>query len=88
MQVSYKLPIRFSEKRFLRKQKGQSMVEYIVVVAALIVALSYGDPSVMQQMGDAISKMYSGYSYGISVSELPDAPMDPNYIKPGDVPAP
>lgn len=47
------------------------MVEYIVVVAALIAALVVGE-DVMQAMRDATKGSYEGYSYGVSISELPD----------------
>lgn len=59
------------KKILIKKQHGQSMVEYIVVVAALIAALVVGE-DVMQAMRDATKGSYEGYSYGVSISELPD----------------
>ena len=57
----------------LKKQQGQSMVEYLVVTSALIAALIIGgNDSVMNKMGDALKGSYEGYSYTISVAELPD----------------
>lgn len=55
----------------ITKQRGQSMVEYIVVVAAIIAALVVGK-DVMKAMRDATKGSYEGYSYGVSMSELPD----------------
>ncbi|VAW93629.1 hypothetical protein MNBD_GAMMA23-661 [hydrothermal vent metagenome] len=55
------------------KQRGQAMVEYVVIVAAIIAALYYtGQDDVMQSMRDAMKGSQEGYSYAISIAELPD----------------
>jgi len=59
------------KKRNIKNQRGQSMVEYLVVVTALIAALILGD-DVMKQMRDALKGSYEGYSYTLSIAEMPD----------------
>jgi len=57
----------------VKQQRGQSMVEYVVIVAAIIAALYYtGRGDVMKQMRDAMKGSQEGYSYAISIAELPD----------------
>ena len=58
-------------KKNTTKLHGQSMVEYLVVVAAIVAALLVGD-DVIKAMTDATKGSYEGYSYGISIAELPD----------------
>ena len=59
-----------------RFQRGQANTEYIVVVGALVAALIVDVPgtdrSAVEHLTDVIKRNYQGYSYGISVSELPD----------------
>ena len=55
----------------IKTQRGQSMVEYLVVTAAIIAAL-YSGGDVMQAMQDAWKGSYEGYSYTISIAEIPD----------------
>ena len=55
----------------IKKQRGQSMVEYVVVTGAIIAAL-YSGSDVMNAMHEAIKGSYEGYSYTISVAEIPD----------------
>ena len=55
----------------MKKQYGQSMVEYLVVTAAIIAAL-YSGADVMKAMQEAWKGSYEGYSYTISISEIPD----------------
>ncbi|HEX5056720.1 MAG TPA: hypothetical protein VFX02_09505 [Gammaproteobacteria bacterium] len=70
--------------RALRKknpQSGQSMVEYVVVLAALTLAvLAIGDgdfstpeDSNMDELRQAIDYRYRGYSYAVSLSEIPES---------------
>src|ERR1044071_2996478 len=62
-------------------QSGQSMVEYAVVLAALTLAvLAIGDgdfstpgDSNMNELRQAIDYRYRGYSYAVSLSEIPEA---------------
>lgn len=53
------------------KQRGQSMVEYIVVTAAIIAAL-YSGEDVINGMKEAWKGSYEGYSYTLSIAEIPD----------------
>lgn len=47
------------------------MVEYLVVTAAIIAAL-YSGGDVMKSMQEAWKGSYEGYSYTISIAEIPD----------------
>lgn len=58
-------------------QRGQAYVEYLIVTSVIVAALMTGfpgpdDPSAVERLVNAIKRTYSGYSYGISVAELPD----------------
>ena len=59
-----------------KRQKGQANTEYIVVVGALVAALIIDVPgtdrSAIEHLSDVMQRNYTGYSYAISVSELPD----------------
>jgi len=55
----------------IKKQRGQSMVEYLVVTAAIIAAL-YSGEDVMKEMQEAWKGSYEGYSYTLSIAEMPD----------------
>lgn len=61
---------------FLKRQKGQANTEYIVVVGALVAALLVDVPgtdrTAIEHLSDVMQRNYTGYSYAISVSELPD----------------
>ncbi len=47
------------------------MVEYLVVTSAIIAAL-YAGEDVMKALHQAMKGSYEGYSYTISVAEIPD----------------
>ncbi len=57
--------------RIITRQRGQSMVEYIVVTSAIIAAL-YTGGDVIKALHQAMKGSYEGYSYTISVAEIPD----------------
>ena len=57
--------------RIITRQRGQSMVEYIVVTSAIIAAL-YTGGDVVKALHQAMKGSYEGYSYTISVAEIPD----------------
>ncbi len=59
------------KKKLTKRQRGQSMVEYVVIVGAIIAAL-YSADDVMKLMRDTMKGSAEGYSYAISVAELPD----------------
>jgi hypothetical protein len=62
-------------------QSGQSMVEYVVVLAVLTLAvLGMGDgdfstpeDSNIDELRQAINYRHGGYSYAVSLSEIPEA---------------
>ncbi len=62
--------------RFRKRHKGQANTEYIVVVGALVAALIVDVPgtdrSAIEHLSDVMKRNYTGYSYAISISELPD----------------
>ncbi len=61
-------------KRTMKKQSGQAMAEYIVVIASLV--MLYNVTPVRDGVVDlenAINNKAKGYSYGISLSDYPDA---------------
>ncbi len=56
--------------RHRRPQLGQSSMEYVVVCAALAIALGIvmsGPQSVLQQLLDAFKSAYQNFSYAISL---------------------
>ena len=57
-------------------QRGQANTEYIVIVGALVAALIVNVPGTKQtaieHLVSIIKRNYTGYSYGLSVAELPD----------------
>ncbi len=60
-------------RNFPRRQWGQSMTEYTVVLVFGVLALTTGPSGdVMQELVQVIKQNYSGYSYAISLSEPPD----------------
>ncbi len=77
------MKLRSADSRRSRQQ-GQSMVEYTVVVMALITALIMPLPDALRRDGAppgenaveslerAIRDNYQGYSYAVSMSEYPD----------------
>ena len=62
--------------QLLKRQLGQANTEYIIVVGALVAALLVDVPgtnqTAIEHLNDVIKRNYTGYSYGISVAELPD----------------
>ena len=58
----------------LKKQRGQSMVEYAVIVTYVIIVALYSADDVRTAMVDALKGSYEGYSYAISIAEMPDEP--------------
>lgn len=63
--------------RFWR-QKGQSIVEYTVVSAALLVVAAGPGADYVAELTDAVRDNYRGYSYAVSLSDYPDKE---NYIE-------
>lgn len=50
-----------------RRQRGQSMAEYAIVCAAVMVGLFAGNPSVAQQLAAAVKSFYRALSFFISL---------------------
>jgi Flp pilus assembly pilin Flp len=46
--------------------KGQSSVEYLVIVALVVMVLVNGNPSPLQQFFDAVKGAYQRFSYAMS----------------------
>ena len=57
----------------IKKQAGQAMAEYVVVMAFGIMVLTLGDPSPVERLAEVIRENWKGYSYAMSMSDLPDA---------------
>lgn len=56
-----------------KRQLGQSMVEYTIVLVFGVLALTTGPSgNVMLDLLQVIKDNYQGYSFGISLSEAPD----------------
>ncbi|MEJ2061296.1 MAG: hypothetical protein P8Y64_12555 [Gammaproteobacteria bacterium] len=51
-------------------QRGQSMVEYLVVVSALLVAF-LAAPNVIQELEQNMTARQQGYNYAMSLSQIP-----------------
>jgi hypothetical protein len=59
----------------LTNQRGQSAVEFLVVVGALISAL-VAMPSAFSMVQDMLRDKYRSYSFGIAISDPPDSIFD------------
>jgi len=61
-------------KKSIKKQIGQSMVEYVVVLTTLVgVGAATNIFDEIENLGQAISHKNHGFSYAISLSDYPDA---------------
>lgn len=58
--------------RGLRAQRGQSFVEYLVVVGVLAAVLMSGSPSPFQQLFAAFGDAFQGYSNALAYSTVPN----------------
>jgi hypothetical protein len=57
---------------FLRKSRGQSTVEYLVVVTVGVIVLVTGSDPPIQKLALAIRDYYTDYTYAISISSMPN----------------
>lgn len=62
----------------LWRQYGQGMVEYVVVLATVVFALTVplngaGSNNVIEEIEQVLQDNYEGYSFAVSLSEMPDA---------------
>jgi Flp pilus assembly pilin Flp len=46
--------------------RGQSSIEYLIIVALVVMVLVNGNPSPLQQFFDAIKGAYQKFSYAMS----------------------
>ena len=63
-------PSNLRESVCLALQRGQSMIEYVVVCAALVFTLGIGmidDKSVLRQLLEAFRTAYEKFSFAISI---------------------
>lgn len=56
----------------MKSQAGQAMVEYVVVLVAVLVVLlapfpGPGDPSVLARLSQSIQKAFQDYSWSLSI---------------------
>ncbi len=47
--------------------RGQSSVEYLIIVALVVMVLVNGNPSPLQQFFDAMKGAYQRFTYALSV---------------------
>ena len=62
-------------RSILRCQRGQSAVEYLIVVGALVSAL-VAAPSAFHMVRDMMQSKYQSYSFGIAISDPPTSTFD------------
>jgi Flp pilus assembly pilin Flp len=58
--------VKDQARRTGRRIKGQSSVEYLVIVALVVMVLVNGNPSPLQQFFDAVKGAYQRFSYAMS----------------------
>ncbi len=55
-----------------RRQAGQSMVEYLVILLALVPILLPWEGGPLDQLRQAVVDKHRGYTYALSLSEIPE----------------
>jgi hypothetical protein len=55
-----------------RQMRGQSLIEYLVVLMVGVIVLVTGDNPPIQRLATAIRDYYTDYSYAISISSMPN----------------
>jgi uncharacterized protein (UPF0333 family) len=50
-----------------RRIRGQSSVEYLIILAVVVLVLVNGNPSPLQQFFDAMKGAYQRFTYAMSV---------------------
>lgn len=58
--------------KIFKQQRGQSMLEYIVVIGALAMALLTPGLGSNESLRQAVVSQQNGYSYAISLSDIPE----------------
>ena len=64
-------------------QKGQSAVEYLIVVGALVTSL-IAAPSMFSTVRTMMLDKYRGYSFGVAISDPPSSAFDKEVEENGD----
>ena len=62
----------FPQPRRARRMRGQSLIEYLVVLMVGVIVLVTGDNPPIQRLATAIRDYYTDYSYAISISSMPN----------------
>lgn len=52
-------------KQFIKEEKGQSTVEYLLVIMVVVVTISFLGPKVQKLMGDVTEKVFGNVSKSI-----------------------
>ncbi len=55
-----------------RRMRGQSTIEYLVVLMVGVIVLVTGNDPPIQKLATAIRDYYTDYSYAISISSMPN----------------
>jgi hypothetical protein len=55
-----------------RRMRGQSFVEYVVVLLVGVIVLTSGSNPPIQQLATAIRDYYTDYSFALSISSMPN----------------
>lgn len=58
--------------RRLARARGQSTIEYVVVLLFGVLVLVTGDNPPIQRLAAAIQEYYTDYSYAMSISSMPN----------------
>jgi hypothetical protein len=64
--------VKAAAKRLVKRQWGQSTVEYLVVLTVGVIVLVTGTDPPIQKLALAIRDYYTDYSYAISISNMPN----------------
>ena len=57
---------RGNPQRGRPRARGQSSVEYLIIVALVVMVLVNGNPSPLQQFFDAVKNAYQRFTYALS----------------------
>lgn len=70
--MSSRMRAQTSTPAVRRRNGGQSMIEYLVVLMVGVVVLVTGDDPPIQKLAAAMHEYYTDYSYAISFSSVPN----------------
>lgn len=69
--------------RHIRNDRGQSIVEYLIVSAAIVASLITA-PSIYQEISGTLKNKYKSYAFGVAVSDPPRKTFDDQVKKDAD----